>query len=451
MIFSFIKYTQPGWYFNLIPKGKEKFSCCYFHPELLPLPESLKIETDDDFENESSRNADIAYRAWYSGMLLQADVSVIDKINEMLKPTLNDEYRFIIKYWGKGWGIFILLIRLVTFKNPFKEISGFNNSRNVSKFNLYQTVIERNDYNNFHSTLIQQQPFVSIIIPTLNRYEYLKDVLLDLQNQNYKNFEVIIVDQSEDFDSLFYKQYKLNLNIIKQKEKLLWTARNNAIKESKADYFLFFDDDSRVDADWIEQHLKCMDYFDADISAGISISLVGGKVPASYDFFRWADQFDSGNALVKRKVFEAIGLFDLQFNKQSMGDSEFGLRSYLNGFICISNPKAKRVHLKVSSGGLREIGHWDGFRPKKLFAPKPVPSVVYLFKKYFPKELYRNNIYLGILISNLSFKKKKDKSSVLLSGLLTIIKFPLLIIQFQKSLFRANKMLAEGDKIEWLN
>jgi hypothetical protein len=25
----------------------------------------------------------------------------------------------------------------------------------------------------------------------------------------------------------------------------------------------------------------------------------GGKIPESYSYFRWADQFDSGNAMVK--------------------------------------------------------------------------------------------------------------------------------------------------------
>ena len=69
-----------------------------------------------------------------------------------------------------------------------------------------------------------------------------------------------------------------------------------------------------------------------------------------------------------------------------MGDGEFGYRAYINGFKNISNPKAPRIHLKVSSGGLREMGSWDGFRPTKWFAPKPVPSVLYFFSKYFPRE-----------------------------------------------------------------
>jgi GT2 family glycosyltransferase len=168
-------------------------------------------------------------------------------------------------------------------------------------------------------------------------------------------------------------------------------------------------------------------------------------------FFRWADQFDSGNALVKRDVFKRIGLFDLNFNKQSMGDGEFGIRAYVNGVKSISNPYAKRIHLKVSSGGLREIGHWDGFRPKKWFAPKPLPSVVYLYKKYYPEVLSRNAILLGIMLSNVGYKNKRKNNMLLLSMFLTIVKAPLLYIQYIKSKSRAEAILKGGDKIETLN
>ena len=48
-----------------------------------------------------------------------------------------------------------------------------------------------NDYNSFNSKLIIENPLVSIIIPTLNRYLYLKDALHDLENQEYLNFDFV--------------------------------------------------------------------------------------------------------------------------------------------------------------------------------------------------------------------------------------------------------------------
>lgn len=449
MIFSFIKYTQPGWQFNIKPSKAKVHSTCLYHPELLPLKDGEEQE-DVAFETVAGRNADIGYRAWNKGYLIWADANTEEKIRALPRPSVTDEYTFVSKYWGRHWAAFALLRRLISFHNPFNEIKCFLKTSKVVRHNPYTNPITHGDYKNFKSPLLFQQPLVAVIIPTLNRYKYLEDVMKDLEKQDYKNFEVIVVDQSNPFDEAFYKQFHCRTTLIHQKERLLWTARNNAVKATKADYLLFFDDDSRVEPDWISQHIKCLDYFQSDISAGVSLSIIGRKVPQSYSYFRWADQFDSGNAMVKRAVFKSIGLFDEQYNKQRMGDGEFGIRAFINGYRSISNPFAARVHLKVADGGLREMGSWDAFRPKKWFAPRPIPSVVFLYKKYYPKTLYRSMMLLAMMISNVHFKNKGSNKMLVWSIFLSIIKAPLLIIQFLKARSIANKMLAKDDGIKLL-
>lgn len=409
-----------------------------------------QIEEDTTYETKAARYADVGYHAWNKGEMLWTDKATIEQIKELDKPSLHDEYVFVNKYWGKAWAMYALGCRLLILHNPMTEINAFRKAAKTKRINPFKFPIERSDYHQFQSSLVAQQPLVAVIIPTLNRYQYLRDVLHDLEQQEYKNFEVIIVDQSQPFEEDFYKHFHLKLQVIRQKEKLLWAARNNAIKSTTAGYLLFFDDDSRVEPDWITQHLKCLDYFDCEISAGVSLARIGMKVPESYSYFRWADQFDSGNAMVKRDVFKKIGLFDEQYNKQRMGDGEFGVRAYLNGYRSISNPFAKRIHLKVAEGGLREIGSWDGYRPKKWFAPKPVPSVVFLYKKYFPQRLYRNRMLLGIILSNVPYKSKGSKNMLAISLLLSVIKSPLLLIQFLKARSIANKMLRKDDGIQFL-
>ncbi len=450
MVFKFIKYTQPGWMFNIVPDRADAFSSCYYHPQLLPLSNVVDVKADENFETLSAQYADVGYRAWNKGALIWSNAKSIEAIRQLPEPTLKDEYTFLFKYWGKHWAVFTLARRILSLNNWFKEINAFKKAFKTQRVFPYASPFQQQDYASFKSSLIDQQPLVAVIIPTLNRYTYLKDVLLDLEKQDYTNFEVIVVDQSEPFDKAFYDSFQLKINLIQQTEKLLWTARNKAVEATSAEYLLFFDDDSRVDSDWISQHLKCIDYFKAEISAGVSLAVIGAKVPESYSFFRWADQFDSGNAMVKREIFKSIGLFDLNFNKQSMGDGEFGIRAYINGVKSISNPYAKRIHLKVAAGGLREIGHWDGFRPKKWFAPKPIPSVVYLYKKYFPKPLSRNALLLGIMLSNVGYKNKRRNNMLLLSIGLTIIKAPLLFLQFSLADKKAKQLLQNKDTIRLL-
>ena len=123
----------------------------------------------------------------------------------------------------------------------------------------------------------------------------------------------------------------------------------------------------------------------------------------------------------------------------------------MHGIKSISNHKAFRVHLKVGTGGLREMGSWDGFRPTKWFAPKPVPSVLYLYKKYLPRPLYRNAVLIGIMLSNVSYKHKRSSKMLMISVLLTIVKSPLLLIQYSRSLAIAKQMLNNNYQPEALN
>ncbi|MEX1384572.1 glycosyltransferase family 2 protein, partial [Lutibacter sp.] len=223
-----------------------------------------------------------------------------------------------------------------------------------------------------------------------------------------------------------------------------------AIRTSTADFLLLFDDDSRVATDWISNHLKCIDFFKAEISSGTSISVVGAKVPDSYRYFKLSEQIDTGNVLIKREVFKAIGLFDRQFEKQRMGDGEFGLRAYLAGFLNISNPTSERLHLKVATGGLRQMGSWDGFRPKKWFAPRPIPSVVYLFRKYYGNKLTRFALLKAVPPSLIPYKYKGNAKMMLLGYLLAVAIFPIVLIQVWKSWKLASIKLKDGAKIEQL-
>ena len=438
-MFQFIRYTQPTWPFHLIPSNADVFPSCYADHAHTDLQQA-----DQQFETRQAQLTDIGFSLSNKGALISSSKENVAAIKQMPPISLADEYTFLRKYWGKVWAGYALLCRLATFKNPFKEIKAFYKTRNTAKVSIYGKAISYPEYDSYNSALVNGQPLVAVIIPTLNRYTYLKDVLHDLEKQDYQNFEVIIVDQSSPYDEAFYKQFNLNIKLIRQETRALWTARNNAVKSTDAEWLLFFDDDSRVEKDWITEHLKCVDFFQADVSAGVSLAVVGQKISDSYNYFRWATQFDSGNALVKRSVFKKAGLFNEQFNGQRMGDGEFGFRVYMNGIKSISNHKAARIHLKVSEGGLREMGSWDGFRPKKWFAPKPVPSVLYFFKMYLPKAYYRQAVLLGIILSNVSYKQKGSSKMLLLSVFLSVIKSPVLYIQYARARSLAQKMLTSG-------
>ncbi len=448
MLFTFLKYVSPVWYFNLQP-AQAKYP--YFPDYNTLLREAQKLITlDAGYSYPEISNRDAAYQAWHKGIIETDTTKALDLSS--VQPDISDNYRFIRKYFHPLWSWYILFLRLATFHNPFLEIDGFIKQINVSRVKLYDAIYPHdNQFRVYDSELIRTAPKVSVIIPTLNRYTYLKDALHDLEHQNYEHFDVIVIDQSEPYQLDFYDNFQLDLKVIRQEEKALWLARNTAVKTSNAEYLLLYDDDSRVQPDWISQHIKCLDYFQADISSGTSISLTGAKVPENYRFFRWGDQVDTGNVLIKKTVFKQIGLFDRQFERQRMGDGEFGLRAYLAGYKNISNPKAERLHLKVGEGGLRQMGSWDAFRPKSLLSPRPVPSVLYFVRKYFGTNASMYLLLTNIAPSLIPYRFKRNKTLLLMGIPLAILFLPFVLIQVLRSWIISTSMLRTGHKIQALN
>jgi glycosyltransferase involved in cell wall biosynthesis len=314
---------------------------------------------------------------------------------------------------------------------------------------VYDKHLEINHWDTFKSILIESNPKVSVIIPTLNRYSFLKNILNDLEKQTYKNFEVVIIDQSEPFNKDFYNEYSLEINSIYQEEKALWLARNTGIKVSKSDYVLFCEDDIRVPIQWIENHIKALDFFNADISTGVFFPEFS-QIPKQSNFFRIAEQFSSGNALVKKSIFKHIGLFDRQFEKQRMGDAEFGMRAYLEGFLSISNPYAYCEDVKAPIGGLRQMGSWDAFRPKSFFSPRPIPSVLYYYRKYFGNKSAILSLMKNIPPSLIPYKYKRNSKLLIIGSIVSILFAPLIIIQVFISWKKSTIKLKQGNTIEYL-
>lgn len=436
MLFPLLKYLQPTHYFQLYRKdGTSVF------PIVAQLPEEIleQLEVDAKFKSAKSREYDLSWQALNKGYIGSAAC-----YTSFENTPLVDQYRFLKKYFHPVWVLYVLLLRLITLNNPFREISAYSNSRKTGKSHYLKTPLPHLSWERFESPLLVRQPLVSVVIPTLNRYEYLKDVLADLEKQRYSNFEVIVVDQSTPYRKEFYQKYKLKIKLVRQKERALWLARNRAVEMSTGEYLLLFDDDSRVGPEWIINHLKCLDYFKADVSSGVSISAVGAEVPQNYAFFRISDQIDTGNVLLKKQIFREIGLFDRQFEKQRMGDGEYGLRTYLNGFKNISNPQAERIHLKVGFGGLREMGSWDAFRPKNLFAPRPIPSVLYFYRKYFGRKRAILAIFRSVPQSIIPYRYKKNRKMLVLGMLISLFLFPFVVLQVLISWRFASQKLKQG-------
>jgi GT2 family glycosyltransferase len=308
-------------------------------------------------------------------------------------------------------------------------------------------VLERPD------PVLPDAPQISVVLPTLGRYELLDGVLAGLAEQTIPPAQVVVVDQNDpaERDPAFYEGFRdrLPVEVVFQDERGQWVSRNEAVRRCEHDLIAFIDDDSAIVPDFLERHLDGLLRYDADLTTGASIAVVGAPVPDNYAFFRVADQWDSGNGLCRRSLLERFGLFDEQFDRQRRGDAEFGLRVQLGGGLVVHVPGAIRTHLKAEKGGLRTYGSWDGFRSRDRSGPLPLPSMLYYTKRYHSPRQQREDLLIGVSQAIVPYDLKRRASPGQWLGFVAreLLHVPSTVRRVRLSQRLADEMVAAGPAI----
>ena len=99
---------------------------------------------------------------------------------------------------------------------------------------------------------------VSVIIPTYNRSNILNRTVDSVLNQNYSDFEVIVVnDGSDDNTSEIINSYDdPRITLYEQENKGLSAARNKGINMSEGEYISFIDDDDEYFTNFLQKAVE---------------------------------------------------------------------------------------------------------------------------------------------------------------------------------------------------
>lgn len=90
----------------------------------------------------------------------------------------------------------------------------------------------------------RKKTFVSVIIPTYNRGWIIKEAIDSILAQNYKDFELIVVDDgSTDNTSEVLAPYENDIKVLFQENKGVSAARNRGITEASGQFIAFLDSD----------------------------------------------------------------------------------------------------------------------------------------------------------------------------------------------------------------
>ncbi len=262
---------------------------------------------------------------------------------------------------------------------------------------------------------IKKQELVSVIVPIYEVEEYLVQCIKSIQNQTYKNLEIILVDDgSPDSCGTICDRFKAEddrIVVIHQKNGGLSYARNIGIEASHGDYLTFVDGDDWLDEDIISILVElCLDY-DAEISecqyrevfsktrsknqSNTEQIIVMNSLEALENMLDW--NYFKPMAWGKLYKKEVIG--NIRFPLHKLHEDEFTTYKYIYN-------AHKLVHIdlvKYNYNRMRENSITSHFTAKNLDACEAFLERREFFRKYSIDSLEEkmNNTYCIIVLDTL--------------------------------------------------
>lgn len=118
----------------------------------------------------------------------------------------------------------------------------------------------------------EENLLISIIIPAYNISRKIDKLVSSLVTQNYKNIEIIIVDNNSKDDTLdilkIYESKYKNIHVLTEEKQGPNYARLKGFLNSKGDYIFFVDADDIVEENAINNFVTCIRKTNADIVIG---------------------------------------------------------------------------------------------------------------------------------------------------------------------------------------
>lgn len=165
------------------------------------------------------------------------------------------------------------------------------------------------------STINNNDPFVSVVIPVYNVESYLVQCVQSVLTQTYSNYEVILIDDGstdgsgkmcDDFaksDHRVHTFHKTNGG--------LSDARNFGVNKARGEYVIFVDSDDYVSDEYIDYLVQTRALFEADIA----VTKLAGHKGDDYFFGKNANKkecLSAEEALIKM-------MYRVDFNVNAMG------------------------------------------------------------------------------------------------------------------------------------
>ena len=348
-----LSYSVPLSFFNFKPFDSAKeystwlvsFENCLIDKALLK-----SHFLDARFESLAGAGAWWAFQQLFSGAIIR--YTPLLKHQQEIQPIpVNDQMRMIKYFMGLKWGLWTCIRLVVTGKFS----SGVRGIHTMLRLKSQQPLpVNPIDYKGWSQTALPVNPKVSILIPTVDRYPYLFNMLEQLKQQTIKPLEILVIDQTNEASRRAITLDSLPLRVFTMDVAGQCRSRNLGLQHTTGDYILFLDDDDEVYPELTEDHLRNLAFFDATVSCGLCQEPGQGEAPEHFRMIRMADIFSTNNGMIRRKVLEQTGHFDMVYDRGQKADGDLGARLFRSGALLVMNPEIKVLHHRAPSGGLRK-------------------------------------------------------------------------------------------------
>lgn len=250
--------------------------------------------------------------------------------------------------------------------------------------------------------------FVSIIILNWNGFEDTKKCLLSVMKNNYKYFNVLVIDNgSRQNEAHKLKNvFKNKIDVYRSFKNLGFSAGVNlGIQQMKKkynpDYYLLLNNDTEVEPSFLSELVKNASGREIGMASPAILSFherskfwfAGGRINwplAKPQHLYWLDdnnkyqEFLTGcSLLIKRQVTEKVGFLDERFFAY-FEDAAYSLKVRDAGFKCKLIPSSKIYHIHAASTGVESsFKTYLMSRNRILFAKNYAPKLLWPYYYIF--------------------------------------------------------------------
>lgn len=188
---------------------------------------------------------------------------------------------------------------------------------------------------------------------TLNAEKYLRNALVSIQQQSYKNYEVLIVDGGSADNTIEIASSFSNVRIINQKGGGLFDAWNEGITSSRGEYIALLDSDDFWEKDALFEHMNTL-LSEPNLLGSVgrmNFFLEKNETPAPEFKMSLLNEshlaYMPGCFVGKRQIFDKLGLFETHWKIASDIVWFAKVKDLKDGIVLLNSVVLnKRVHNK---------------------------------------------------------------------------------------------------------